>query len=200
MHEPPPPQDPDSPFAYSMEGFPGKLPGSLVARYWHPGWNSPQALNKFQQEVAGPLRGGQGGCRLIEPPGATGGMPAYFTDIPAPLARRQGEWFFTPAWHIFGSEKASMHAPAVASLAPRPYVGLGPCDARDLGLAEGQAALVKIEGRQHLLPVRVRPLLPRGVSLLPVGLPELPGIVLPAWGSIEPAGLAGAGEQGEGQP
>ena len=43
-----------------------------------------QALNKFQEEIAGPLRGGDPGVRLIEPPvadaddaGATGAAPSW---------------------------------------------------------------------------------------------------------------------------
>ena len=34
--------------------------------FWAPGWNSIQAVNKFQEEIAGPLRGGDPGVRLLE--------------------------------------------------------------------------------------------------------------------------------------
>ncbi len=68
VNEPKTPDDPDSPLAYSMEGYQEQPPSSLIPRYWSPGWNSVQALNKFQQEVGGPLRGGDPGKRLIEPP------------------------------------------------------------------------------------------------------------------------------------
>ena len=57
----------DSPLAFSMEGDRGQPPSALIARYWAPGWNSVQALNKFQQEIGGLLRGGDPGERLIEP-------------------------------------------------------------------------------------------------------------------------------------
>jgi NADH-quinone oxidoreductase subunit G len=67
VSEPKPPDDPDSPLAFSMEGSREQPPPALIARYWAPGWNSVQALNKFQQEIGGPLRGGDPGVRLIEP-------------------------------------------------------------------------------------------------------------------------------------
>ena len=37
-----------------MEGYEDQPPAPLISRYWSPGWNSVQALNKFQQEVGGP--------------------------------------------------------------------------------------------------------------------------------------------------
>jgi NADH-quinone oxidoreductase subunit G len=67
VHEPAPPADPDTPLAFSMEGYQDQPPPPLISRYWSPGWNSVQALNKFQQEVGGPLHGGDPGKRLIEP-------------------------------------------------------------------------------------------------------------------------------------
>jgi NADH-quinone oxidoreductase subunit G len=50
-----------------MEGYQDEPPAPLIPRYWSPGWNSVQALNKFQQEVGGRLKGGDPGKRLIEP-------------------------------------------------------------------------------------------------------------------------------------
>ena len=61
VHEPKPPADPDTPLAFSMEGYQDQPPAPLISRYWSPGWNSVQALNKFQQEVGGPLKGGDPG-------------------------------------------------------------------------------------------------------------------------------------------
>ena len=57
IHEPPPPQDRDSPLSFSMEGYQGAPPPKLASHFWAPGWNSIQALNRFQEEVGGPLRG-----------------------------------------------------------------------------------------------------------------------------------------------
>ena len=62
-----PPQDPESPLSFTMEGSPLQPPPALIPRFWAPGWNSIQSLNKFQAEVGGPLRGGDPGKRLIEP-------------------------------------------------------------------------------------------------------------------------------------
>ncbi|MFT8139943.1 hypothetical protein ACMYM0_23555, partial [Salmonella enterica subsp. enterica serovar Enteritidis] len=67
VHEPRQPQDIDTPFAFSMEGNNSPLADRQQIPFaWAPGWNSPQAWNKFQAEVGGKLRFGDPGVRLIE--------------------------------------------------------------------------------------------------------------------------------------
>ncbi|MGE5808382.1 MAG: molybdopterin-dependent oxidoreductase, partial [Nitrospirota bacterium] len=111
VHEPKPVDDPDSPLSFSMEGYESRPPSPLIPRYWSPGWNSVQALNKFQQEVGGPLSGGDPGKRLIEP--APAGRPPYFSDIPHAGAKNYSPADF-PRHFIFGSEELSSYAPAIA--------------------------------------------------------------------------------------
>jgi NADH-quinone oxidoreductase subunit G len=60
-------KDPDSPLSFSMEGYEGQPPSSLITHFWSPGWNSVQSVTKFQNEAGGPLHGGDPGVRLIEP-------------------------------------------------------------------------------------------------------------------------------------
>jgi NADH-quinone oxidoreductase subunit G len=110
VHEPKPPQDPDTPLSFSMEGYEGRPPAELISRYWSPGWNSVQALNKFQQEVDGPLRGGDPGKRLIEP--KLDARSVYFTNIPSPSKLKPGDASL-PRYSIFGSEELSSYSPAV---------------------------------------------------------------------------------------
>ena len=67
VSEPRPPQDPDSPLAFSMEGQNENPPSSLVPFYWSPGWNSVQALYKITlDEPDESLKGGDPGIRLFE--------------------------------------------------------------------------------------------------------------------------------------
>ena len=109
VHEDKPPEDPDSPLAFSMEGASGDPPAPLIARYWAPGWNSVQALNRFQQEAGGPLRGGDPGRRLIEP--AEQRQASFFAA--APLGTGSADEEPAPRYHIFGSEELSALAPGI---------------------------------------------------------------------------------------
>jgi NADH-quinone oxidoreductase subunit G len=181
VHEPKPPADPDSPLAFSMEGYDGQPPADLIQRFWAPGWNSVQALNKFQGEIGGPLRGGDPGQRLIEPiPDA---RIKYFKEIPAAKTDNE-EWILIPVHHIFGSEELSAGAPGVAARSPQPYVALNAEDAAELGTAADEEVEVRWNTRSHRLPVRLLPSLPRRVAGMPFGLPGWPLLDLPACGRI----------------
>jgi NADH-quinone oxidoreductase subunit G len=182
VHEPKPPDDPDSPLAFSMEGYEGQPPSPLITRFWAPGWNSVQALNKFQSEVGGPLRGGDPGRRLIEPSQVE--KAPYFDETPAAFRPRQGEWLVTPLYHIFGSEELSALSPGVAERAPQPYLALNPDAAGALRVKEGEEVELILDSAVYRLPVRFHPALPRGVAGLPVGLRELPWAALPGWGKL----------------
>lgn len=185
VHEPKPPEDPDTPLSFSMEGYPGQPPPPLIPYFWAPGWNSPQATAKFQSEVGGPLRGGNPGVRLFEP--SRGGKSSYFNTIPAAFSPRGGERLVVPSYHIFGSEELSTLAPAVAARSPAPYVALNPDDAAHFQVDSGDEVKLTLAGMVYRLPVQLQPGLPRGVVGFPLGLPELPGVVLPAWGVVKTA-------------
>jgi len=182
VHEPKPPDDPDSPLSFSMEGYEGALPSSLLARYWYPAWNSVQSLNKFQDEIGESLRGGDPGKRLIEP-SATEKI-SYFNDVPHAFTPQSSEWLFIPLYHIFGSEELSVLAPGVAELSPQPYVSLNSHDAARLGAEEGSEAIISIQKKTFTLAVRIDEAIPPGMAGLPSGLPSLEGIMPPVMGGI----------------
>jgi NADH-quinone oxidoreductase subunit G len=177
VSEPAPPSDPDSPLAFSMEGTPEQPPAALIPFFWSPGWNSIQAVNTYQKEVGGPLRGGDAGIRIIEP--AATDDQLYFSSIPAAFESREVEWLLIPIHHIFGSDELSLAAPGIAELAAKPHVAV-PAGA----FSDGETVEVICAGGTFRLPVRVRAELPWGVAGLSAGMPPLAGVRVPAWGKI----------------
>jgi NADH-quinone oxidoreductase subunit G len=185
LQEPKPPDDADSPLSFSMEGYEGIPPAALVARFWAPGWNSVQSVNKFQSEVGGPLSGGPTGRRLIEP--GEGEGISYFQEIPAAFVPRPGEFLLVPFYHIFGSEELSVLSAGVSEMAPKPYLALSNPDAEGIDIREGDRVRLVLSGKSYILRVLVIASLPKGLSGLPSGLPGLEGIILPQWGKVEKA-------------
>jgi NADH-quinone oxidoreductase subunit G len=183
VHEPRPPEDPDSPLSFSMEGYEGQPPADLICEYWAGGWNSVQALNKFQEEVGGPLRGGDPGRRLIESP--TSAAASYTSEIPSAHTAGQGERRLAVGlYHVFGSEELSVWSRGISILSAGPYAALRPDDAARLGLAAGEAVAVTVGGLPLQLPLVIRPDLAPGTVGLPVGLPGMPYVSLPAWAEV----------------
>ena len=84
---------------------PDQPPPALIPFFWSPGWNSIQAVNKYQSEIGGPVARRRSGVRLIEP--APGKRAIFYRDIPAPFRPGADEWLLVPLYHIFGSEELS---------------------------------------------------------------------------------------------
>jgi len=177
IHESKPPADHQSPLSFSMEGFEGQPPSSLITNYWAPGWNSVQALNRFQEEVGGPLRGGDPGRRLFE--FQTCEEIPYFTHVATHIEPPPGQWLVVPIHHIFGSEELSLLAAGIAQRSPAPYIGLNDRDMAQLGLQEGESVRFKRHDATYRLPVRRMPGLPDKIAGLPVGLPATLGLEPP---------------------
>ncbi len=174
--------DIDSPLSFSMEGFSRLTPAALMSSFWTPGWNSAQAITRFQDEVNGPLEGGDPGIRLIEPD-PDSRIP-YFRANPDRTGAAGG---FTAVGrqHIFGSEELSSKSPPIAQLTPAPYVLMHPLDATALGLAAGDSAEVHVDGAAALrVRVAFGPAICRGLIALPQGLPGTPFIALPAHADV----------------
>jgi len=178
VHEPKPPDDPDSPLRFSMEGYPSQPPSPLITRFWAPAWNSVQSLNKFQAEVGGALVGGDPGLRLIEP--AANGAAAFVAEIPSAFRARKNEWLVVGLHHIFGSEELSSLSRGVAERAPEPYIAVNPDDAEALEVQEDTSVEIEIDGSTHRYPVRLLAGLARGVVGIPVGV-GTQGLAFPVW-------------------
>lgn len=172
VHEPRQPQDNDSMFAFSMEG--NNQPDaqrSHIPFAWAPGWNSPQAWNKFQAEVGGHLRFGDPGVRLFDQYKQQN--VKWFTAIPS--AFQSGQQFqVAPLWRLFGSEELSQRSAVMQQRMSKAEVVLNPQDANRLGIAEGHVLQINCCGVEIILPVRYSQDLSQGLVGLPVGMPGIP--------------------------
>ncbi|PLM41092.1 NADH-quinone oxidoreductase subunit NuoG, partial [Klebsiella quasipneumoniae] len=171
VHEPRQPQDKDTMFAFSMEGNnQPSAPRSQIPFAWAPGWNSPQAWNKFQDEVGGKLRHGDPGVRLFE---ASASGLEYFTAVPASFQAEDGKWRIAPYYHLFGSDELSQRAPVFQSRMPEPYIKLNPADAAKLGVNAGAMLSFSVEGQTLRLPLVISEGLTAGQVGLPMGMPGI---------------------------
>jgi len=167
VHEPRPPQDADSPLAFSMEGATGlgPEPAPLIPMFWYPSWNSPQAVNKFQDEIGGPLKGGDPGVHLFRPDPAA--RPPWY-EPPAAGKGLQA----VPLHLLFGSEELSSQAPVMKSrLAP--FAIAVPASSK---LPDGAVTELRYDGSAASVPVRAGSA--EGCVGIPVGLEGAP-IVAP---------------------
>jgi NADH-quinone oxidoreductase subunit G len=188
VHEPRTSQDIDTAFSFSMEGYSGSVePRQQVPFAWSPGWNSPQAWNKFQDEVGGSIRAGDPGKRLIEPQGDKLG---WFSAIPVAFSPARGTWQAVPLYHLFGSEENSSRALPVKERIPAAYVALAKSEADRLGVNDGALLSLTVNGQALRLPLRIDEELGAGLIGLPSGLAGIP----PAFAGFSVEGLQEAAQ------
>ncbi|WP_095059545.1 NADH-quinone oxidoreductase subunit NuoG [Pseudomonas sp. Irchel s3f7] len=172
VHEPRTPQDKDTAFAFSMEGYSGSAePRQQVPFAWSPGWNSPQAWNKFQDEVGGHIRAGDPGTRLIE---SAGDSLNWFSSVPRAFNPAPGTWQVVPFFHLFGSEENSSKAAPVQERIPAAYVALAKSEADRLGVNDGAMLSLNVAGQTLRLPLRINEELGAGLVALPAGIAGIP--------------------------
>ncbi len=171
VSEPGQPCDIDTPFAFSMEG--NNSPTAIrqqIPFAWSPGWNSPQAWNKFQAEVGGHLRFGDPGIRLFN---STDSHLDYFTVIPLAWQRQDNQWTVAPYYHLFGSDETSQRAEAIQQRMPEAYIMLNTQDAENLAVKAGTVLEFSYGGQIYRLPVRLSYHLAPGQIGLPLGMPGI---------------------------
>jgi NADH-quinone oxidoreductase subunit G len=184
IHEPQPPNDSESALAFSMEGTPRQPPSPLIPFFWSSGWNSNEAVNKFQDEIDGPLRNENAGVLLLEPqPHAE--IP-FFENAPPRMERRNNQLLLVPLPRLFGSEELSARASAIRERIPKAAVVLHPREADRLGLRNGQAVDVTAPGLARRLPLETDETMAEGLAgLLLAG--DGAYVSLPAWATLRGA-------------
>ncbi|MGK3116667.1 NADH-quinone oxidoreductase subunit NuoG [Candidatus Pantoea formicae] len=171
VHEPRQPQDKDTMFAFSMEGNnQPSAPRSQIPFAWAPGWNSPQAWNKFQAEVGGKLRHGDPGVRLFE---ASEGSLPWFTAVPESFVEGS-QYRVAPYYQLFGSEEMTQRSPTFQKRMSPATLVINPADAEKLGVNNGSAVELVCAGETLRLPVRFSASLQAGQVGLPLGMPGVP--------------------------
>lgn len=166
VHEPKQAVDQESALAFTMEGLNQSQPGALLPYVWAPGWNSNQALHKFQAEVGGPLKGGTAGTRLIVTAGTTDG-PASTTP-PQPFSPKDDQWLLVPRHRIFGSDELSALSPAIAERVETAFIEISNEDAARLQINSGDG--VRVGNDQARLEVRINNSIAKGCASYSAGL------------------------------
>ena len=167
VHEPKQEQDEDGIMNYSMEGISPLKDVTVFNTAWAPGWNSNQAVIKFQDEAGGHLKQSLDGHMLLADGNAGGESGTEKQYYPMPAFEASGGMQSFPLYHLFGSEELSACSAAIRSRAPLPYVALSETDAQRLELKPGD--VVRVD-RNGVLPCVIRKSLRPGMVGLSAGL------------------------------
>ncbi|WP_027329256.1 NADH-quinone oxidoreductase subunit NuoG [Marinimicrobium agarilyticum] len=167
VSEPAPTRDPDSALAFSMEGYSGfDRPRPVVPFAWAPGFNSPEAWNKFMDEIGGHLRAGDPGVRLFELANETSN---YSAAIPDAFVRGD-DWQLTVLPRLFGGEETSSRAAPIIERSAPAHIAVARADAERLGLGNGHWLSLTGQFQALTLPATIDDHLPEGMVSVPAGV------------------------------
>jgi NADH-quinone oxidoreductase subunit G len=182
VSEPKPPQDDDSPLAFSMEGYKGLSSSYLVPYYWSPGWNSVQAMNKYINEPESTVKEGNSGVLVFDEKG--GSSLHFFEDIPDPFKPLSGKMLVVPVHLIFGSDELSSAARSVSELIPEPFILLNEREIRRLNLTLDDISVITVNKININVNIISDNTIPDGVAGLSLTSHTL-YLNLPGWGIIK---------------
>lgn len=174
VHEPCVEQDNETMFTFSMEGNHGiQSPNQQVAFVWAPGWNSPQAWNKFQDKIGGHLYYGDPGISLLKKNNYS--ACSWFSMIPASfkIDGNYKKWLIVPYWHLFGSEEMSQKSEYIQKCMSKPYAMFNILDAKKLNIKENMLITLTCMDQKLCLLIRFSINLPEGHIGLPIGFPNI---------------------------
>lgn len=166
-------------FTFSMEG--NHYSRSLhkqIAFAWSPGWNSPQAWNKFQTQIGEHLYPEDPGVRLFKTLSYNNcnNKKKWFENIPNILIieNNSDNWLIAPYWHLFGSEYTSQQSECIKDCMLDPYAMINIADAKRLNIQENMFIQFRCSDKTLCLPVKFSVNLPIKHIGLPVGFPGIP--------------------------
>lgn len=158
------PEDVDSALGFTMEGAPINKPSTLMPQVWSPGWNSNEAINKFQQEINGPLKGGEAGLRLLD---TNSSLPLAAAALIPSITIGAGQILAHTQNHLFASDRASSLSAALKQRSTAISARMHPDTAAAMGLVDGAEVCVALAQAQWLLPLTVDASMAVDLLLLP---------------------------------
>ncbi|ACL30532.1 NADH-quinone oxidoreductase subunit NuoG [Buchnera aphidicola] len=172
VHEPCQPKDINTMFAFSMEGY--NQPNSSVSNIpfaWFPGWNSPQAWNKFQVEVGRNLISGDSGIHIFK---KYEKKTDVYLNIVLKNSIKEKYWNIIPYYHLFGNEELTQYSSIIQENIPLEYALIGLSDAIKMGLKKDSIVEFNCLKKDYCLPVQVSKYLTEKQIGLPIGRKGFP--------------------------
>ncbi len=172
VREKQPSQDHDSPYQFSPEGA-SSLPDQPPAYLWHPGWNSNESLNRFQEEINGPIRGSHPGILILE---RTSPEPTLEAIQPQDLLRHNnlaladGQLQLLADYNIFRDEELSSYVDVIQQRAPQAAIKMNIAQIRQVDCEGATKLKIKTNTGSCILPLSIEESVPDNTALIPANL------------------------------
>ncbi|QIQ41761.1 MAG: NADH-quinone oxidoreductase subunit NuoG [Buchnera aphidicola (Microlophium carnosum)] len=172
VHEPCQPKDVNSMFAFSMEGY--NQPNASISHIpfaWFPGWNSPQAWNKFQKEVGKNLISGDSGIHIFK---KNKSKVDVYEKLISNNSIKENYWNIIPYYHLFGNEELTQYSLTIQENIPLEYALISLKDSLKLGLKKHSIVEFNCLNTDYRLTIQLSKYLNEKQIGLPIGRKGFP--------------------------
>jgi len=176
VHEPCQPKDINSMFAFSMEGY--NQPNASIPHIpfaWFPGWNSPQAWNKFQIEVGKNLISGDSGVHLFKENKKI--FDPYEHSVLKSIIKKE-YWHIVPYYYLYGNEELTQYSSIIQENIPLEYALISLLDAMKLGLKKDSKIVFNCLNKDYCLSIQLSKCLSEKQIGLPIGRKGFPIVLI----------------------
>jgi len=176
IHEPQQPKDTDSMFSFSMEGSNRFYEySSYIPFVWSPGWNSPQAWNKFQKEIGGDLKNGNPGVLLFKEKIK---KTIFFSINYKTCVTKKNFFTIVPYFTLFGVDEISQYSPEIHHKIHSVYALISVKDAKEKNLESDSTIMFQCLDQTFHISIKLSKTLSSKNIALPIGRIGFPYILL----------------------
>ncbi|WAI18129.1 MAG: NADH-quinone oxidoreductase subunit NuoG [Buchnera aphidicola (Acyrthosiphon caraganae)] len=176
VHEPCQPKDKNTMFAFSMEGY--NQPHASVSHIpfaWFPGWNSPQAWNKFQIETGKNLISGDSGVHIFK---KNNSKKDIYSNLVVKNFVKEKFWNVIPYYHLFGNEELTQYSSTIQENIPLEYALISLSDGIKLGLRKDSIVEFNCLNKDYRLAIKLSKYLSEKQIGLPIGRQGFPAALV----------------------
>ncbi|AFQ23984.1 NADH-quinone oxidoreductase subunit NuoG [Candidatus Portiera aleyrodidarum] len=155
-----------STFTFSTKGY----NSSEIAFAWYPGWNSPQAWNKFQKEIGVKLYAGNPGIRLIN----YCKKKKYLSYYKYVGFKKNKRWQIIPIYHLLGSEENSALTHSINKCTKKPYIKISKQDIKLLKVTPGSKIKAIVNNKEVNIIIKNTNNMRNGFIGFPFGIKGIP--------------------------
>ncbi|QJC37465.1 NADH-quinone oxidoreductase subunit NuoG [Enterobacteriaceae endosymbiont of Donacia thalassina] len=172
IHEPKQPEDKDTIFSFSMEGnYNENINCTHIPFLWSPGWNSSQALHKFQKEIGISSKYGSTGFKIFQKKKHTINIKKNNYNY---KLIRSNKFIIISHYTLFHSNSLIQKSFLIQKYFPNYYVFFNKKDAKKLGILTNNLVELHCLNNIFILQACISEFLHQGLISIPLGSKKIP--------------------------
>ncbi|QJC36237.1 NADH-quinone oxidoreductase subunit NuoG [Enterobacteriaceae endosymbiont of Donacia cincticornis] len=174
VHEPQQPKDKDTIFSFSMEGnYGSNINYKHIPFLWAPGWNSSQALHKFQKEIGVSSKYGITGFKICQKNKYKVHIKRIY-HVCNNINNNHNQLIIIAHQNLFQNNSVIQKSNLIKKYFNNYYIIFNKNDAKQLGILNNDLVQIYCLKNKFILKTHISNFLNKGLVSLPLGVKNIP--------------------------